>query len=304
MKKIFVTFGDGSDDLKNAAIRLRNEALSSGFFDDVIMGNLAYLKENCSLDYLANINFIKNNTRGLGYWIWKPIILRHVLDKVNYGDLIFYSDAGCELSTKARSHFKFLCKLAKKNEGLFFRLPHLENAYTKADIFNDDIFKGQLNGEDNQVQATFFLLHKTIKNIHLIDDWYSLAVKNNYHYIDDSPSELSNHISFIENRHDQSILSCLIKLNNHYIFPHNYWFPRDFYFKKSPLFKYFIHQLRSKTGESLLENLQTKQDKNWLKKSVFIYSMMFKLDLKIFLTNFIIGRKILGGYRLIKKSFN
>ncbi len=293
MKKIFVTFGDGSDDLKNAAIRLRNEALSSGFFDDVIMGNLAYLKENCSLDYLANIDFIKNNNRGLGYWIWKPIILRHVLEKVNYGDLIFYSDAGCELSIKARSHFKFLCKLAKKNEGLFFRLPYLENTYTKADIFNDDIFKGQLNGEDNQVQATFFLLHKTIKNIHLINDWYSLAVKNNYHYIDDSPSELSNHVSFIENRHDQSILSCLIKFNGCYIFPHDYWFPKEFYFKNSPLFKYFIHPLRNKTGESILTDLQIKADKKWLKKYVFY-----------FLSNFNVGKKILKGYRFIKHSFN
>lgn len=292
MKKIFVTFGDGSNDLKLAAKRLSHEAISSGFFDKVIVGDLEYLKENCPLDYLANIDFIKNNNRGLGYWIWKPILLKSVLKKINDGDLIFYSDAGCELSIKARSNFKFLCKLAIKNEGLFFRLPYLENAWTKADIFNDDIFKGKLNGEDNQVQATFFLLKKTIKGVKLINDWYSLAVKNNYHYIDDSPSELSNHLSFIENRHDQSILSCLVKLNSYYIFPDCYWFPREFYFKKSPLFKFFIHPLRNKTGESVLKDLQIKPDKKWIKKSVLI-----------FLSSFNVGEKILKGYRFIKYSF-
>jgi hypothetical protein len=66
---------------------------------------------------------------------------------------------------------------------------------------------------ETPARCCVFLLHKTIKNIHLINDWYSLAVKNNYHYIDDSPSELSNHVSFIENRHDQAIFSILRKLH-------------------------------------------------------------------------------------------
>ena len=293
MRKIFVTFGDGSSDFKNSAKRLGNEAISSGFFDEVIVGNLDYLKENCYLDYLANIDFIKNNYKGFGYWIWKPILLKIVLEKVNYGDLIFYGDAGCELSTKAQSHFKFLCKLAVKNEGLFFRLPYLENAWTKADILNDDIFKGKLDSEDNQVQATFFLLIKTIKSVKLINDWYSLGVKNNYHYIDDSPSEISNHSSFIENRYDQSILSCLVKLNGYYIHPVCYWFPREFYYKNSPLFKYFIHPLRNRTGESVLKDLQNKPEKKWIKKPVLI-----------FLSGFSFGEKMIKAYFFIKHFFN
>jgi len=42
-------------------------------------------------------NFIENNKRGNGYWIWKPYIIMKNLDLMNDNDILLYLDCGCEV---------------------------------------------------------------------------------------------------------------------------------------------------------------------------------------------------------------
>lgn len=71
------------------------------------------------------------------------------------------------------------------------------------------------------------ILKKYNKTVFLFNELYNI-ISNNYNLIDDSPSILNNDISFIENRHDQSVFSLLRKkygteiLNNETYFPESY----------------------------------------------------------------------------------
>jgi hypothetical protein len=60
-----------------------------------------------------------------------------------------------------------------------------------------------------QYQSGIIIVKKTSLTTYLANDWYSIAC--NYHLIDDSPSVYQNDPSFREHRHDQSVLSLLIK---------------------------------------------------------------------------------------------
>ena len=69
---------------------------------------------------------------------------------------------------------------------------------------------------NNKVQtfANTIILYVCEETRNLINEWYNICC--DYHYIDDTPSIIPNHSLYKEHRHDQSILSLLIKKNNLY----------------------------------------------------------------------------------------
>ena len=81
----------------------------------------------------------------------------------------------------------------------------------------DLIHKLNINVNDlnnnTQTFANTIMLYVCDETRNLINDWYNYAC--DYHNIDDSPSIIPNHSLFSEHRHDQSILSLLIKKNNY-----------------------------------------------------------------------------------------
>ena len=66
-----------------------------------------------------------------------------------------------------------------------------------------------IDEQPNQYAGGLMMIKKTVSTMNMVKLWYSLM--SNYHLIDDSPSVLLNHPSFIENRNDQSIFSLLIR---------------------------------------------------------------------------------------------
>jgi hypothetical protein len=44
----------------------------------------------------------------------------------------------------------------------------------------------------------------------MIADWYDLCGSEGYHLIDDSKSNIENHYTFVEHRHDQSCLNAVM----------------------------------------------------------------------------------------------
>ena len=65
---VFVTFGD-SITYRNAVHMITNEAKSLEIFDKIISYDETKL-DNSFLE--KNKQFIEQNKRGFGYWIWKP----------------------------------------------------------------------------------------------------------------------------------------------------------------------------------------------------------------------------------------
>jgi hypothetical protein len=61
------------------------------------------------------------------------------------------------------------------------------------------------------ISGIFFIKNNDIMRS-IVDKWKSISIEENGHYLDDTPSKLLNDEIFRENRHDQSILSLLLKL--------------------------------------------------------------------------------------------
>jgi hypothetical protein len=97
--------------------------------------------------------------------------------------------------------------LANK-QGIFaFQTNHTERNWTKRDLllkFPKDFW------DSNQFLASP-IIGKPADIIELCTKWLEIARMEDNHYIDDSPSNSANCPGFIEHRHDQSILSLLLK---------------------------------------------------------------------------------------------
>jgi hypothetical protein len=89
---------------------------------------------------------------------------------------------------------------------------HVETSFTKSDVFKS------LNCLDNkeitsthQLNAAQSIWKRNEDSINFLKEW--LALCEDYHLVTDEPSVEPNFSDFYDHRHDQSIMSCLGKLN-------------------------------------------------------------------------------------------
>jgi len=218
----FLTFGGGPMNYLDAVDRLMAQAKSLQLFD-FLFG----MKEN---DLKADIpfwtrhqNFILKNYRGFGYWIWKPYLIKKVLDQMKEGDILCYCDCGNELDIRKKKRLEELISTVQTELLLGsyptpIRIPFLnEINWNKKDLLIfmhiDDTMTDILY--TNQRQASSLIIKKCNKTVSFVNEWNDI-VYNHYHLIDDSPSIERNHECFIEHRHDQSVFSLLSK--KHHLF--------------------------------------------------------------------------------------
>jgi hypothetical protein len=87
-----------------------------------------------------------------------------------------------------------------------------ETKYTKGDIFQHFGLSdyGKLPETNTfQYSASFFVVQKTPSTIEFFSEWANRM--EDYHLVSDEPSKLPNVPEFYENRHDQSMLSMVLK---------------------------------------------------------------------------------------------
>ena len=304
-KKIFLTFGDGSKSLKGAAKRLANQVKKINIFNTIIAADLNFIKKNCYKKYLNNKNILNKKTRGFGYWIWKSILLDWAINTYPKNSIIMYADCGCEVYKDGYRNFLYYLTQCYKYGAVFFKLPFHEAEWTKMDLFKNKKINIKNIDNHNQVQATFFLIKNIKENKKLISDWYDISYEDNYHFLDDTPSIKKNHKDFIEHRHDQSILSCLVFKNKFNTNAYGYNFNlSQLSYINSPFKRFFIHCLRNKKGKSLLRS--SKFSKSSSRIYLELYFFFEKLYF-IFKTNVVKSRFLrevfLRKYRFLRKVF-
>jgi hypothetical protein len=126
------------------------------------------------------------------------------------------------LNKKGEKRFKeYITMLSEENghDNIGFQLEHLEHTWTKGDLL--DLYPNL--GHTKQLNTTTFLLKKSEKSMNLIREWRELVCSQNFHLVDDSPSNLPNHPSFCENRHDQSCFSLIRKTRGCIILDDDTW---------------------------------------------------------------------------------
>ncbi len=204
----FCTFGS-EPRFTNTLRKLLAEAEDSGYFDTIRKFNQDDLKLDPSLRaFMAR-------SRGYGFWLWKPMVIAEMLVGSSVGDIVVYADAGCGIVStgKAREVFREwihdVCTHPTRR--LAFQMPHKEEEYTKADVF--DVMgcaepQYKLTG---QHIATFQVLMNTPENKELVVNWLKLCSLEDFRLVSDQPSRIPNPPGFKGHRHDQSIFSLLVK---------------------------------------------------------------------------------------------
>jgi len=206
-----MSFAGGGESYYDALDRINNELKQTNFFNEIIGFTDEDLKKDTEF-WEKHGNFIENNKRGYGYWLWKSYLILKTLEKMNENDILFYIDAGCEITTYGEREMDLLKQMTdncNKLNLLYTSTQRDEKSYTKMDVFE---FMG-MNNEDvknsTQNAATVLIIKKNDIMVDFVKEWYTISC--NYHLIDDSPSILQNDSMFNEHRHDQSIFSLLTK---------------------------------------------------------------------------------------------
>ena len=72
MKITFISFGT-TDKYKNSILRIKKEAVNMNVFDNIKV----FTEKSFDSDFLhKHGEFINNNKRGYGYWIWKSYFVK------------------------------------------------------------------------------------------------------------------------------------------------------------------------------------------------------------------------------------
>ena len=62
-----------------------------------------YLKKDSEF-WVKHGNFIENNKRGYGYWLWKSYIVKKQLELMKEGDILLYADSGCVMNMNGKKN--------------------------------------------------------------------------------------------------------------------------------------------------------------------------------------------------------
>lgn len=190
----------------NSRKKQKETALSIAGINEVKEYNFDDIDENFKKENFQHFS----QSRGAGYWVWKPYLILKTLKKMNYGEILVYCDAGAFFTDSVLPAIEKMEKM-QSSIMLFYGTGEVEKKWTKKDIFK------QLNALENNdvlntvmIEAGFIILKKSNNSVEFISKWLELC--KNYHLISDEPSIEKNYDEFIENRHDQSLLSVLGKV--------------------------------------------------------------------------------------------
>lgn len=246
-KFFFVSFA--STDIKFALKRIGKQAKRFNFFNKIYLfteKNLPkYAKKRCK-DIIQQ----SNTKRGYGYWSWKPVIINNVLSKMNDGDILIYSDAGNHLNINGKDKLlNEYIPMAIKDDIWVISLENelSDICWTKIDTIN--FFRNNINDKfillnyeqrlmKGQLSACTIIIKKNNYTVNIMKQWEEFMSLKNLHLFDDSPSIIRENTGFHENRHDQSILSLILKTNHYISTSTEYFWSKDDYLDENGGWQY------------------------------------------------------------------
>ena len=196
--------------------------------------------------WYAHKDFIKNNRRGFGYWIWKPQAVLQVLKQIPEGSCLVYADAGCRLNIEGKKRLLEYKEMAEDHKGLKMVAHRLYGNAGDILMWNKMDLLGLFENHKNAFicAAAAFVCINTPATRNFVKAWLEICLRDNYHFVDDSPSVLPNHKKFRGHRHDQSIYSLLVYKHNAKIIDDETYPPPPQNSDWNTMAKYPIHVVR------------------------------------------------------------
>lgn len=204
-----ITYADNK--FKNSALRLYDEAKNTNWFNTIEI----YNPEKLTPEFKYKYHDILSMKRGGGYWIWKYDIISQKLKQINENDILIYLDAGCIINKHGRQRFDEYIDILYNNDNgiLSFQTEHLEKKYTTKEIFNFfNVSDNEQIYNSGQLVGGILIMKKNKSLIQQIERFNDI-IENDKLLITDHYNN-TQHVYFIDNRHDQSILSIIRKMYN------------------------------------------------------------------------------------------
>ena len=125
-------------------------------------------------------NYAKLYSRGYGYWIWKPYIIKEALRKISKNDILLYLDGRSGLR-KTGKPIRWLDNFILENrfDIACWQMIHKEMSWTNGDIISS--FNLDLNSElvkTGQFAATFHAWRKNIRSRDFLNEWLNFLLNN------------------------------------------------------------------------------------------------------------------------------
>jgi hypothetical protein len=160
--------------------------------------------------YLANKE-IFDSPRGMGYWLWKPLIISEELKDLSEGDILIYMDSGVEIISSLEPLIN-LCSTSTPIL-LFGNAADVNINWTKRDCFVLMDCDKEVFWYGPHCDASVTLFRKCDQAVAFVQEW--LTHGSNPKIITDLPNQcgLPNLPGFRDHRHDQSIVSLLAQKN-------------------------------------------------------------------------------------------
>lgn len=239
-RPILVVFGGGSADFHDAARRLKNQAKATKKFGKIY----AFTDKSRPLRksfFSKHRDFINQNPRGFGSYIWKPYIINLVQSRVRNNRTIVYLDAGVYINlatSAARRRFDDYVRIAWTSKIFAFQLnqdqyagqgfPDLrEIAWNRRDIL-DSLAISEKHRLTSQIEAGVIIIRNSKETRQFTAEWLFLLENNDYEFLRE-PDVKNQHIDFIEHRFDQSVFSALMKARGYSALAAENWFYPDWF---------------------------------------------------------------------------
>lgn len=232
----FIVFGDGSFGIRGAANRLANQAQKSGLFDGgVKRWDATALRLTFSEDYSDVLNFIFNQKKGFGLWVWQPLILLKELLDSPEGEILVMLDAGCQLNLNPASLNRFdeYIEIVEEMDALFtqirtgsFGLAQLAEIYWNKCETLSEIPTSSEYLRCNQIQSGIILIKRSDKSIRFVEEWLRLCTMDDFRLIRDVEDRSLEIEGFQSHRYSQAVLSLLVKNSDFSVVQdETYWSP-------------------------------------------------------------------------------
>ena len=154
-------------------------------------------------------DFIRDNPKGYGYFIWKPYFILKALETMDENDILVYGDAGNTIPgtrDECLSVFNLVNVPSKKIAVLATRVGW-NIRWTKSDLYIRMGYK-IFYPFKVMVEANRIVIKKNAETIKFTKEWLHYCT-DDYRNIDESKSRLPQLPFFVQHRYDQSVFSIL-----------------------------------------------------------------------------------------------
>ena len=200
MTVVGITFG--TEQYIGSAAVLRHSALTTGGFDEF------RVFEKKDIEWLMDTypNHFENS-RGFGWWAWKPFLIRNVMNQLPDGDVVVYCDSTMYFE---RSIKPYIDHVENKNPIVLCRIggwsdnknDYRNRRWTKKSVFNS-MGAGNTVAEEIQLNASFQIYKNSPETRAFVDQYLQYCL--NLDIINDEGRDGE----IFDTRHDQSILSIM-----------------------------------------------------------------------------------------------